>query len=63
MRDFSKSYLVMAVVMSEVSPGLADRGEVGRIHAERKPRLEIVGELRNSAKIGILAFLAIKKNN
>ena len=48
MGDFSKSYLVMAVLMSEVSPGLADRGEVGGIHAERKPRLEIVGEFRKN---------------
>ena len=48
MGDFSKSYLVMAVVMSEVSPGLADRGEVGGIHAERKPRLEIFGEFRKN---------------
>ena len=44
MGDFSKSYLVMAVVMSEVSPGFTDRGEVGGIHAAGKPRLEIVGE-------------------
>ena len=48
MGDFSKSYLVMAVVMSEVSPGLAGRREVGGIHAERKPRLEIVGEFRKN---------------
>ena len=48
MGDVSKSYLVMAVVMSEVSPGLTDRGEVGRIHAERKPRLEIVREFRKN---------------
>ena len=48
MGDFEKSYLVMTVLMSEVAPGLADRGEVGRIHAERKPRLEIVGEFRKN---------------
>ena len=38
----------MAVVMSEVPPGLADRGEVGGIHTERKPRLEIFGEFRKN---------------